>query len=80
MNKKIVSILLSFLLAFSCFSALPVKAETVTDPATGLIFDTSTGAVTGYNGSPTNLVIPDMIDVVRVTSIGDGAFEGETQS
>ena len=39
-----------------------------------ITFDTATGAITGYTGSPTEVVIPSVINGVSVTSIGGYAF------
>lgn len=38
-------------------------------------FDASTGTITGYTGASGDVVIPDAINGVKVTSIGDSAFE-----
>ena len=75
MKRKIVPLLLSILLVFSWFTVSPVSADNITDPTTGLKFDTSTGTITGYTGIPTNIVIPSAINGVSVTSIGNDAFE-----
>ena len=37
-------------------------------------FDSSTGTITGYNGSDSEVVIPSEINGVKVTSIGDWTF------
>ncbi len=79
--KKIISITTAILLILNVFIYLPsgaltAKADNFTDPTTGIIFDTSTGAITGYTGDSTNLAIPAEIDGVSVTSIGNYAFDG----
>lgn len=53
-----------------------VMAAEVEYPITGgtLKFDTDKGAITGYTGSPTNVVIPSSIEGVAVTNIGRCAF------
>ncbi len=40
-------------------------------------FDSSTGTITGYNGSGGDVAIPETIEGVAVTAIGAGAFESE---
>lgn len=77
--KKIASIFVSAILLFNIFIGLPsnqlvISAETVIDATTGIEFDSITGEITDYTGNSKNLIIPEIINVVRVTSIGKGAF------
>lgn len=44
----------------------------------GFGFDPSTGTITSYKGYTTYVMIPDTIDGVTVTTIGEGAFSGDT--
>jgi len=46
----------------------------VTDGGTGLIFDQATNTITGYTGSPVDLVIPSTILGVEVKNIGSNVF------
>lgn len=41
-----------------------------------LIFDKSTGKIIDYTGAPVSISIPTRIDDIKVTGIGEGAFEG----
>lgn len=41
-----------------------------------LVFDAATGTITGYTGYSTRLDIPETIDGVQVTAVGDQAFKG----
>jgi len=54
---------------------LKANAASVTDPGTGLIFNTSTATITGYKGSPTDLIVPQTISGIRVSNIGSSAFK-----
>ena len=49
----------------------------ISDPSL-FTFDSSTGTITGYSGGETNVVIPYKINGVKVVTIGDGAFSGNT--
>ena len=53
-----------------------VSAETVNYDVTGgqIVFDMMTGSIVGYTGSPTEIVVPDTIQGVTVTSIDSRAF------
>lgn len=79
MLKKIVSSVMAVLI-FSLsvinlqVGTLTASAASVTDSATGLVFDTSTGTITGYKGTAANLIIPSAIEGVSVKSIGNQAF------
>ena len=64
------------ILLFAPWSLPTASADTVSYPVTGgsITFDTTTGTVTGFTGSPTTVTIPETIDGVGVTSIGVSAF------
>ncbi len=51
-------------------------AATVIDPSTKLVFDDSTGTITGYIGNDNELTIPSAMNGVAVTAIGPNAFDG----
>lgn len=57
---------------------MEVAGTKVTYAVTGgnIIFDTSTGTITDCDESVTEAIIPNTIDGVSVTSIGDSTFEG----
>jgi hypothetical protein len=84
MKKKILTITLSICILLSYVWSVPLtvsaydgsklKNRSITDSASGLLFDLSTGTVTGYTGKPTKIIIPSTIQGVTVVSIGDGAF------
>ncbi|NLD50788.1 MAG: hypothetical protein GX660_26910 [Clostridiaceae bacterium] len=61
----------------SLWAVQPASAEVVAYDVTGgqLQYDTETGAIIGYSGEPTDVVIPDTIDGVSVISIGKFAFD-----
>ena len=50
-------------------------AESVSD-LENLEFDAAAGTITGYTGFSTRLDIPETIDGVPVTAVGDNAFQG----
>ena len=50
-------------------------AEPVSD-LENLVFDAAAGTITGYTGYSTRLDIPETIDGVPVTAVGDNAFQG----
>ncbi len=72
MRKHGVSILLAIMMVVALFPA-HAHAATVTTPE-GIVFNESTGQITGYTGSASDLVIPDTINGITVVSIGDRAF------
>jgi len=51
-------------------------ADFIVTTADGLQFDKTSGAIIGYTGSLTTLVIPSEIEGVAVTEIGSYVFEG----
>ena len=60
---------------------LPTAAiETVSEatPASDFRFHAATGTIEEYIGSAAEVVIPEEINGVKVTTIGDSAFEGCT--
>ena len=83
-TKKSVSLLLSFLMIISVFTALPFTAGAVntdvnsTSETSGdfkyKVLDDGTAQITNYNGNATELEIPNELDGYTVTSIGDYAF------
>lgn len=77
MKKYLLSILVVVVVMFAC-GATALAADVVAYPVTGgnISFDKSTGAVTYCDGGVTEAVIPEMIEGVAVTSIGDDAFHG----
>lgn len=60
----------------SLWDVQPASAEVVAYDVTGgqLQYDTETGAIIDCSGTPTDVVIPDTIDGVSVTSIDNEAF------
>ena len=76
--KKATAILLSFIMTFSIFftfSATINAAEIFTSGDYEYVEnDNGTARIVGYNGSDTDLVIPDNIDNKKVTDIGCFAF------
>lgn len=79
--KKLTSILLSIVMVFSLVYVTPLGLQTVSAevmnydvPGGQVKFDTATGSITGYTGSPTEVVIPSQINGVNVVSIGSQAF------
>ena len=81
MNRnRIVALLLALVL---CTGLLPISAaaaEPVAHPVEGgyLYFDTETGAITGLDYEVRELVIPETIGGVAVTSIAAYALEHRT--
>jgi hypothetical protein len=65
-----------FLSATICLPFAATNAQ-VTTPASDFDFDASKGEITGYHGADANVVIPDSISGVSVTSIGHAAFYGQ---
>ncbi len=75
--KKLTSILLAVIMAFSLFTIAPITASAaISDDyeyAYGVLED-GTAEITYYYGSQTELEIPSEIDGYTVTSIGDYVF------
>lgn len=71
MLKKFLNLLLYTVVFLSFVIIIKVNADTVNYPVTGgnIIFDISTGAITGYTGYPTEVEIPIKINDVEVISI-----------
>ncbi len=83
MKKKIVSVLIiSATLMLLCISMIvPAVADEVTTPDGFTYVPGSvegTIEITGYTGAGGNITIPDSIDNSEVTSIGQSAFENNT--
>ena len=76
-TKKIVLIMLAVSLMAVCF-VFGVSAETWGDYEYAVLED-GTVEITKYNGSETELVIPEMIDGKIVTVIGEDAFWYKTE-
>ena len=79
MKKRTLSLLLALLLLASLMpsAALAEKSETdVAYAVTGgnIYFDKTTGTITACDGNVTEAVIPEAIEGVSVTSIGNRAF------
>lgn len=84
--KKTMSVLLTAIMAFSAFSALPFTASAaVIDENSSVgeeagdyeyqVLDDGTAEIVAYNGSAETLTIPSKLDGYTVTSIGDSAFK-----
>ncbi len=87
--KKIISIILSVLMIFSCFSIVPVTVTvTATSTTSDLVYisgdfaytlsDTLEATITDHSGRYETVVIPETIDGYTVTEIGANAFYGCT--
>ncbi len=76
--KRIISILLSVILMFSCFS-ISVFAEDViighTEDGLEYVIKDNEITITDYEGEATELSIPSTIEGVEVKKIGDSAFQ-----
>ena len=73
--KRIISAVIGLAVTASMLTAVPASAEEV---YTYTKTDTSV-TITGYDGSISTLEIPEEIDGLPVTAIGDSAFEGKTE-
>jgi len=51
------------------------STDSIGAPSADFTFDTSTGTITKYIGQSSNVIIPEKIFGVGVTSIGDGSFQ-----
>lgn len=81
-NNKFSRIIISFAMALFAVIFLPwgmqtASADIIYFDVTGgqLVFDSATGTIIGYTGNPTDVEIPSTIDDIKVTGIGDRAFE-----
>lgn len=73
--KKSISIILSILMLLSIFTTVPFTAGAVTsgDYEYKLLED-NTIAITRYNGSETDVIVPTEIDGYKVSTVGGGAY------
>lgn len=77
LNKSKVNALL-LIITILVFSALNIKTGLAYNEVTqnGIVFDKDTGTIVDYTGNAAELSIPQVIDGVNVTRIGDFAFHG----
>lgn len=87
MGKKAIRLLLCILIAFGV--AFPLQTafadviEYTIEDGVYLLFDTSTGEITGFQnetGVPKDIVIPSQIEGIDVTAIGQYAFNSKSIS
>ena len=81
MKKRILSLLLVLLMVVTLVpTAALAEGDVVAYEVTGgnIYFDKATGTITDCDSRVTETVIPETIDDVVVTSIGDNAFENCT--
>lgn len=78
-SKKILAVLLSALILVASMPVMAVAAEELVS-ADGFKYTVEDGKamITGYEGEATELVIPESLDGVTVTTIGGYAFEDNT--
>ena len=81
MKKKFVSMVmvLAMLLSMMPFSAMKAYAEVEGDWTYTLYDEGTTAAITGYNGTDTEIVIPAMMAGKPVTRIGSNTFKDNTE-
>jgi hypothetical protein len=72
--KNLLSLTLSFLILISAFTLVPLTASAETCGDYEYTTD-DTATITKYNGSASNVTIPDELDRYKVTYIGESAFE-----
>ncbi|MBQ7504846.1 MAG: leucine-rich repeat domain-containing protein [Ruminococcus sp.] len=73
--KKPISMLLTLLLMLSVVAVAPITAGALTDGDYEYTVDSNDKAtITKYNGTATNVVIPDTLDGYPVTELGNAAF------
>lgn len=77
MKKLSIALLLALELLLGVIPAASALADEVDYEVGGgyIYFDTDSGEIIGWDGDITAVVIPDTIDGVAVTGIGDHAFE-----
>ncbi|GFN35260.1 leucine-rich repeat protein [Tepidimicrobium xylanilyticum] len=74
--KRFIAYLLVFIMFFSIlFPASVIAEEAQTDPEPE--FEFLNGEITGYNGTETDVVIPETIGGEAVTAIGNNAFRNK---
>ena len=73
-NKYIAFIFTSFILTVIMTGYFTVSNVFAATPESSFEFDSSTGTITKYIGNETDVVIPDKIGGVVVTTIGNYAF------
>ena len=77
--KKMLVLLLTLTLCFSCAPVLAEEAERETFKSGGFTYallEDGTAEITRYKGDTGELAIPDDLDGHSVTAVGDRAFEG----
>ena len=71
MIRRVWALVVGVVLVVNCVPVVGVFAET---NESDFEFDSSTGTITGYNGSGEDIVIPSSIGEVKVKNIGNSAF------
>ena len=79
MKRLMLVFVMILCLTLSPFAAAQAEGSTRETRASGdfqyVVLEDGTAEITGYTGSETDIVIPDMVDHCRVTAIGDRAFQ-----
>ena len=79
MKRLLLLWMMILCLTLSPFAAAQAEGSTRETRASGdfqyVVLEDGTAEITGYTGSETDIVIPDMVDHCRVTAIGDRAFQ-----
>ena len=79
MKRLMLVFVMILCLTLSPFAAAQAEGSTRETRASGdfqyVVLEGGTAEITGYTGSETDIVIPDMVDHCRVTAIGDRAFQ-----
>lgn len=82
MKKLLLGLLLTVILILSaCGGKTPSGGHHAENYTSGLVYaenELGDCAVTGYEGADTDVIIPDTYDGMRVTSIANSAFAGNT--
>lgn len=75
-SKKLTALVLSVMLLLASFPLGVSAATSDKTTADGLVYTVTNGTVTikQYKGTATEVVVPETIDGMPVTAIGDGAF------